>query len=220
MDRALDTALSLERPVVVAYLERVRRKHPEAAPADVVAQLERRYRVAVIGTGAASGGTAALPGVGTAAYVASGAAEITAFLTTTAMYVLALAEVYGVPTHDRQVRRALVLSVLLGDVGQAALAGAQVEARQWAWALGHTTSRDTVDAINGRLAHLFVTRFGAKQGALLAGRAFPFGVGAGVGAIGNAALGRSVVMSARRAFGGPPARFPGRIVDIRPASDR
>lgn len=206
--------------MVVAYLERVRRKRPNAAPADIVAQLERRYRAAVIGTGAASGGTAALPGVGTAAYIVSGTAEITAFLSTTAMYVLALAEVYGVPTRNPQIRRAMVLTVLLGDVGEEALTGAEVETRQWARALGHTTSKDTVDAINGRLAHLFVTRFGAKQGALLAGRALPFGIGASVGAIGNAALGRSVVHSARRAFGAPPVRFPGRIVDMRPAGDR
>jgi hypothetical protein len=214
LDRALDTALSLQRPVVLAYLDRVRRKRPDAAPADVIAQLERRYRTAVIGTGAASGGTAALPGVGTAASIATGAAEITAFVSATALYVLALAEVYGVPVGDPQIRRALVLTVLLGDVGEAALAGAEVEARHWARVLGHTTSKDTVQTINARLAHLFVTRFGARQGALMAGRALPFGVGAGVGAIGNAALGGSVIRSARRAFGPPPARFPGRIVDV------
>jgi hypothetical protein len=213
LDRALDTALSLQRPVVLAYLDRVRRKRPDAAPADVVAQLERRYRTTVIGTGAASGGTAALPAVGTAASIATGAAEITAFVSATALYVLALAEVYGVPVGDPQVRRALVLTVLLGDVGEAALAGAELDVRHWARVLGHTTSKDTVQAINARLAHLFVTRFGARQGALMAGRALPFGVGAGVGALGNAALGGSVIRSARRAFGPPPAQFPGRIVD-------
>jgi hypothetical protein len=213
LDRALDSALSLQRPVVVAYLDRVRRKRPDATPAEVVAQLERRYRMAVIGTGAASGGTAALPGVGTAASIATGAAEITAFVSATALYVLALAEIFGVPTGDPQVRRALVLTVLLGDVGQAALAGAEVEAKHWAKVLGHSTSKDTVQAINARLAHLFVTRFGARQGALMAGRALPFGVGAGVGAVGNAALGRGVIHSARRAFGPPPAAFPGRTVD-------
>ena len=206
--------------MVVAYLERVRRKRPDAAPVEVVAQLERRYRAAVIGTGAASGGAAALPGMGTAAYLVAGAAEITAFVSTTALYVLALAEVYGIPVSDPQVRRAMVLSVLLGDVGEAALAGAAIEARDWARALGHTTSKDTVQAINSRLAHLYVARFGVKQGALMAGRALPFGIGAGVGAVGNAAVGRSVIKSARRAFGPPPERFPGRIVDARPASDR
>lgn len=222
LDRALDTALSLERPVVVAYVDRLRRKRPDAAPADVISQLERRYRATVIGTGAASGGTATLPAIGTAASIATGAAEITAFVSVTALYVLALAEVHGVPVGDPHVRRALVLTVLLGDVGEAVLSGAEVEARHWARVLGHTTSRDTIQAINARLAHLFVPRFGARHGVLIAGRALPFGVGAGVGAFGNAALGGSVIRSARRAFGPPPARFPGRIVDIRtrPAPNR
>jgi hypothetical protein len=206
LDRALDRALSIQRPVVVAYLARVRRRKPGASPAELVVQLERRYLAAVVGTGAASGGAAALPGVGTGASLATGAAEIAAFVSTTAMYVLALAEVYGIPVDDPQVRRALVLTVLLGDVGEAALAGGEIEAKHWARVLGRTGSKDTAKALNGRLTHLLVTRFGARQGALVAGRALPFGIGAGVGAVGNAALGRSVVRTARRAFGPPPAR--------------
>jgi hypothetical protein len=206
LDRALDRALSIQRPVVVAYLARVRRRKPGASPAEIVVQLERRYLAAVVGTGAASGGAAALPGVGTGASLATGAAEIAAFVSTTAMYVLALAEVHGIPVDDPQIRRALVLTVLLGDVGEAALAGGEIEAKHWARVLGRTGSKDTAKALNSRLTHLLVTRFGARQGALVAGRALPLGIGAGVGAVGNAALGRSVVRSARRAFGPAPAR--------------
>jgi hypothetical protein len=216
LDGALDKALSVQRPVVVAYLTRVRRRNPTAAPGEIVRQLERRYLAAVIGTGAASGGAAALPGVGTSASVATGAAEIAAFISTTAMYVLALAEVYDVPVEDPQVRRALVLTVLLGEVGEAALAGGELETKHWARVLGRTSSKDTAKALNSRLAHLLVTRFGVRQGALVAGRALPFGIGAGVGAAGNAALGRSVVRTARRAFGPPPARFRHRVVDADP----
>ncbi len=62
LDRALDRALSIQRPVVVAYVARVRRRKPDAAPAELVVSLERRYLAAVVGTGAASGGAAALPG--------------------------------------------------------------------------------------------------------------------------------------------------------------
>ena len=199
LDAALDRALSIQRPVVVAYLARVPQaqagRHPGRAGRR---QLERRYLAAVVGTGAASGGAAAVPGVGTGASLATGAAEIAAFVSTTAMYVLALAEVYGIPVDDPQVRRALVLTVLLGDVGEAALAGGEIEAKHWARVLGRTGSKDTAKALNGRLTHLLVTRFGARQGALVAGRALPFGIGAGVGAVGNAALGRSVSSRAAR----------------------
>jgi hypothetical protein len=213
LDAALDRALAIERPVVVAYLDRVRRKRPDMTPAQVIEQLERRYLAAVVGTGAASGGTAALPGVGTAASVASGVAEIAAFITATATFVLAVAEVHDVPTHDPQVRRALVLTVLLGDIGQAALAGADVEAKHWAQVLGRSSSKEAVQGINSKLGRLLVTRFGARQGALMFGRALPFGVGAGVGAAGNLALGRAAINSARRVFGAPPVKFAARIIE-------
>lgn len=214
LDAALDHALSVERPVVIAYLARVRRRNPTAVPHEVVRQLERRYLAAVIGTGAAAGGTAAMPGIGTSASVASGMAEVAAFISITAMYVLALAEVYDIPVDDPQVRRALVLTVLLGELGEAALAGGEIEAKHWARVLGRTSSKDSAKALNGRLTQLLVTRFGVRQGALVAGRALPFGIGAGIGAAGNAALGRAVVRSARRAFGPPPARFPHRVIDM------
>jgi hypothetical protein len=213
LDAALDKALAVERPMVVAYLQRLRRRRPGATPAQLIELLERRYLAAVTGTGAAAGGAAALPGVGTGASVASGVAEIAAFVSTTATFVLALAEIHEVPAHDPHVRRALVLTVLLGDVGAALLAGSDVDAKHWAHVLG-LTSRDTVRGVNARLGQHLLTRFGARQGALMLGRALPFGVGAGVGAVGNLALGRAAVTSTRRAFGPPPQRFGTRIIEI------
>lgn len=213
LDAALDKALAVQRPVVVAYLDRARRRRPGASPAEVVAQLERRYLTAVAGIGAASGATAAIPGVGTGTSVATGAAEITGFVSATAMYVLALAEVHGVPVSDPQVRRTLVLAVLLGESATAALEGAAAEAPHWAQVIGRGVSKDHIAGVNSRLAHLLVTRFGAKQGALLVGRALPLGIGAGIGAAGNAALARSAIAAARRAFGPAPAAFGPRVIE-------
>src|SRR3954447_4690898 len=89
LDSALDKALSIQRPAILKYLEHVRRQ--DMTPAEVQRQLERRYLAAVVGIGGASGAAAAVPGTGTAASLAAGAAEITAFVSATAMYVLALA---------------------------------------------------------------------------------------------------------------------------------
>jgi hypothetical protein len=213
LDTGLDKAIAIQRPAVLAYLRRVQRKQPDLTPAGVVQQLERRYLTAVMGFGAASGGTAALPGVGTAASAATGAAEIAAFISATGMYVLALAELHGVPVSNPQVRRALVLSVLVGDVGALTVEGAATGSAHWAQLLSRASSRDKVAGINARLGHLLLTRFGARQGALLFGRALPFGVGAGVGAVGNAALARTAVSAARRIFGPAPDRFPARVID-------
>lgn len=217
LDSALDKALSVQRPAVLAYLDRTRSKNPRMTPAELEDQLARHYRTAVMGIGGASGAAATLPGAGTAASLASGAAEITAFISASAMYVLALAELHDVPVSDPQVRRALVLSVLVGEGGAAVVAGEPGAEVHWAAVLGRSTSKEKIAGINGRLGRMLLTRFGTRQGALLFGRALPLGIGAGVGAVGNAALAKSIVKSARKAFGPPPRRFPARVVDVRPA---
>lgn len=219
LDSALDRALAVQQPVVRAYVDRLRSRNPTATPFDVVRMLERHYMSAVVSTGAASGGASALPGVGTVASVATSAAEIAAFVSASAMYVLSLAEVYGIPVNDPQVRRAMVLTVLLGDAAEGAVASATgVTSRHWARALSSSARRDTIRGLNGTLATMLVRRFGVRQGALVAGRALPFGVGAGVGAVGNAALARGVIGSARKAFGAPPAHFTARVVDVDPVN--
>jgi hypothetical protein len=215
LDTALDKALRIQRPVVLNYLARVRGRQPDATPAQVIEQLERLYRTAVIGIGGASGAAAAVPGVGTAAAFASGAAEIAAFVSTTAMYVLAVAEIHGLPVSDPELRRALVLSVLVGEGATAAIEGAAGNAPHWAQVIGRSTSREKITGINGHLSRMLLTRFGARQGALVFGRALPLGIGAGIGAAGNAALARMAIKTARRAFGPPPAAFPPRVIDVR-----
>ncbi|MBE7186797.1 hypothetical protein [Jatrophihabitans endophyticus] len=213
LDAALDKAIAVQRPMVLAYLDRVRTKQPHMTPAELTEQLERRYRAAVMAIGGASGAAAAVPGAGTAASLASGAAEITAFVSASAMYVLALAELHGVPVSDPQIRRALVLSVLVGEGGAAVVAGEGVERVHWAKALGRGASKDRISVINSRLGRMLLTRYGTRQGALLLGRALPLGVGAGVGAVGNVALARATIKSARKAFGPAPRRFPPRVVE-------
>jgi len=219
LDAALDTALTIQRPVVLAYLDRVQRRHPGRTPADVVRQLERGYLTAVIGIGGASGAAAAVPGVGTAAALATGAAEITAFVTASAMFVLALAELHGLPVSDPEVRRALVLSVLVGEEGTVvALQNGAARTPRWAEVLARPAGpgkdgKERIGGINAHLAKLLLHRMGTRQGALLFGRALPLGIGAAVGAGGNAALARGAIAAARRAFGPPPDRFPPRVVD-------
>jgi hypothetical protein len=217
LDVGLDKALAVQRPVVLGYLDRVRRRNPQMTPDELVRQLERRYLAAVVGIGGASGAAAAVPGVGTTATIASGAAEITAFVSASAMFVLALAELHGVRVSDPDVRRALVVAVLIGEGGEAVLSGAVGETKHWAQVLGRTTSKDKIAGINGHLAHLLLARFGARQGALLLGRALPLGIGAGVGAVGNAALARGAIGTARKAFGPAPKAFPPRVIDVEPA---
>src|ERR1700761_9561922 len=87
LDGVLDHALRLQRAVVVSYVDRLRAQ-PGATPQSVIGALERRYLTSVAAIGAASGGVAVVPGVGTAASVASAVAEVAAFVEATALYTL------------------------------------------------------------------------------------------------------------------------------------
>jgi hypothetical protein len=213
LDAALDRALRVQRPVVVGYLDRMRARRRDAGPADVIRLLERRY-------GAASGGAAAVPGAGTGASLASAALEISAFTEATALFALAMAEVHDLRIDDPQVRRALVLAVLLGDTGVevAEIAAADAGSR-WAQVVARRAPEETIRRVNHALSRHFVARFGSKQGALALGRALPLGIGAGVGAAGNMALGRGAISAARRMFGPPPAALPARVIDAEVVAD-
>jgi hypothetical protein len=204
LDAVLDRVLAIQRPVITAYVDRCRAT-PGATPATVVRTLERRYQAAVTAIGAASGGAAAVPGVGTAAALATGVAEIGAFVEATALFTLA--------TADVEIRRALVLAVLLGEAGMAAIEAEGVATAHWAPVLTKGVNRELIGRLNKSMMKHLGARFGFRQGALFFGRALPFGVGAGVGAIGNLALSRAAIKSVRRAFGRPPAEFHTRVID-------
>ncbi len=215
LDAALDRAIAIERPMVQAYIDRTRRKYPWMTPAQLVKRLERQYLTTVTGVGGAAGAAAAIPGVGTGAAIAAGGAEITAFVSASALFVLALAEIHGVPLHDPAVRRALVLSVLVGETSELALEGIRHGESRWAYVIGRSTGtdKDLITVINTQLVKLLVRRTGTRQTALLLGRAVPLGIGAAIGAGGNLTLARGAVKSARIAFGPPPAAFAPRVVD-------
>lgn len=214
LDIALDKALRVQRPVIIAYLNRVRDRHRDATPQEFVRLLERRYLGAVTAVGAASGGAAAVPGAGTATSVASAALEITAFVEATALFALAMAEVHGLRIDDAQVRRALVLAVLIGDSGaEAAELAAAAAGSRWGQILARRAPDETIKRVNHALGTHLLGRFGRKQGALALGRALPLGIGVGIGAAGNAALGRGAVVAARKIFGPAPDKLPPRVID-------
>lgn len=213
LDGALDKALDIEGPVLDRYLARIRRSRPDASPAEIVEVLEDRYRKAAVGIGVVSGASATVPGVGTATSIAAAGGEVAGFVMATAFYVLGLARVHGVPIHDREVRRALVLGVLLGDTAAAAAGGAALAEKHWAEVIARRGSKQEVSGLNGRLTRMILTRFTARQAGLMLGRAIPLGIGAGVGALGNAALARAAIRSARRAFGPVPTTFGPAVID-------
>lgn len=211
LSRAIERGSRAQRPAVRAYIDRLRTADPGAAPAGIVAKLERRYLRAVVVSGAAVGALAALPAIGTLAALSVVAGETVLFLEATAVYVLGLAEVYDVPAEHREQRRTLVLAVLVGEGGKRAVADLVGPGRtNGAWLSEGAVSLPlpAVNELNGRMTSYFVRRYTLRRGALAVGKLFPVGIGAVIGGIGNRMMGKKIIGNAGKAFGTPPKKWP------------
>ena len=206
---AVDKGIGVQQPTVENYIARAKQRNPSATPSEVIASLERQYLWAITALGGASGATAAAPAVGTGAGLLVNIAEVGAFVEASALFCLAVAEVHGVQIADLERRRTLLMGVLMGNSGSRFVEKAAGRTgTHWAKSLVKAIPMARIDAVNKVLGPRFVTKYGTKQGVLVLGRDLPFGIGAVIGAGGNAALGRMTVSGARRAFGPPPQDWP------------
>ena len=188
--------------------------NPDATPAEIVTKLEKHYLAAVMASGAAVGSAAAFPGIGTLVALSAVAGETVVFLEATAVFVLAVAEVHGIPAEHRERRRALVLAVLVGEDSKHAVAELLGPGRtKGAWLSdgAATLPLPAVSQLNSRLLRFFVKRYTLKRGAIVFGKLLPVGIGAVVGGVGNRLMGKRIIENARMAFGSPPPRWPAKL---------
>ncbi|MEV4902042.1 hypothetical protein AB0K08_11935 [Citricoccus sp. NPDC055426] len=208
-------AVDVQRPLVLRNLNRLRRRHPQDTPAQLAERLGNQYLLAVTGEGAAAGGTAVVPGVGTAAALGLSAAATVAFLETTALYAQSVAELMGVSTEDPQRAQTLVMAVMLGDDGRKLLRDFSSQANgSGPGPLGGAVAAITgasgmSDLLFQQMRRMFMKKFIIKQGAGMLGRLVPFGIGAVIGGVGNRAMGKGVIKAAQNIFGPLPAALPG-----------
>ena len=209
--QVIERSSRVHGPAARAYVDRLRRTHPGASPAEIDAKLEKRYLAALTTSGAAVGSAAIFPGVGTFTAFTAGAGETVFFVEATALFVLAKAVVYNIPTDPRERRRALVLAVLVGDDSRRALGELIGPARtNGGWLAEGMASLplSTLGRFNARMLKYFVKRYAVRRGALMFGKMLPVGIGAVVGGAGNRMVGKKIVRNARQAFGAPPTRWP------------
>ena len=207
----IERSTRIQGPAASAYVARLRRVNPDAAPSVIAAKLEKRYLAAVTASGAAIGSAAVLPGLGTLSALSAAAGETAVFLEATAFFALATAAVYGVPSENRERRRALVLAVLVGDDSKHAigeLLGSRRTNGAWLSEGVASVPMPALAQLNSRLLKRAVRRYTLRRSALLFGKMLPVGVGAVIGAIGNRLVGKKIVRNTRSAFGNPPARWP------------
>lgn len=212
-------AVEVQRPLVLANLRRLQRRHPRATAAQLADKLERDYLLAVTGGGALVGGSAVIPGVGTVAALGLSAAATVGFLEATALYATSLAELHGIRMVDPEKASTLVMAIMLGEEGTALLGSLSGQAAgrgkgptdAWGSAFARKTSFPGFGSVRDRIQRAFLRNLLQRQGTALLGRALPFGVGAVVGGVGNRVMGRAVVASAKEAFGPMPDTIPGEL---------
>ncbi|CAM3890797.1 hypothetical protein [Smaragdicoccus niigatensis] len=205
--KVLDHGSKLQAPAVAAYVNHLRKSHPDETPEKIIERLEGLFLLGVTGSGGAVGAAAALPGVGTLASLGAISAETAFFLEASALFTLAVAHVHGVNPLDNEHRRALVIAVALGDTGMGIVErAAGHSAKNWGTVLG--TKLPGIGDVNDSLIKKFIFNFFKKRALLMFGKIIPAGIGAAVGAIGNRALAKTIIENAHTAFGPAPTRFP------------
>lgn len=212
VDAALDRAVTLPSGAIHGHVAQLRRRHPHATPAELIALLEKEYLLVVQGSGGAVGAAAAAPAVGTGLAMTLTAADVGSFFAASAAFSLAVASVHGIEVQDAGRRRALLLATILGESGSEAVveAGAMAGLRglRVGQALLTRMPTGTIARVNNRLTRRLLRRQLAKQSGLAVGRLVPFGIGAVIGIAGARGLGRTVIDGAREAFGPAPLTHP------------
>ncbi|MCV7161329.1 hypothetical protein [Mycolicibacterium brisbanense] len=207
----LERSARVQAPAVKAYVDRLRNQRPNATPAEIITRLEKHYLAAVMASGAAVGSAAAFPGIGTLTALSAVAGETVVFLEATSVFVLAVAEVHGIPADHKERRRALVLAVLVGEDSKHAIAdllGSGRTSGAWLSDGAATLPLPAVSQLNSRLVRFFVKKYTLKRGAMALGKMLPVGIGAVVGGVGNRLMGKKIIGNAQKAFGPPPPRWP------------
>ncbi|ALE93551.1 hypothetical protein AOC05_16515 [Arthrobacter alpinus] len=213
-------AVEVQRPLVLANLRRLRRRHPHATAFELGQRLERDYLSGVGTGGAAIGATAIIPGIGTVVALSISAAATVVFLEATALYAQSIAELHGVRLQDPEAAQVTVMAVILGDEGIAMLQGLTGHAlgngttplQTWGKTAGKSMPLAALRSIAGPMQKKFLRKVATRGSASVVGKALPFGIGAAVGGVGNYMMGRAVIASASRAFGPAPMMIPAELL--------
>ena len=216
---SLSKLLSVQRPMVLAYLRTMRRRNPNASPQELADIIGKHYRNVAMGSGAAVGAVAVFPGLGTTAALGVSAAETAGFLEASALYAQAMAELHGMTIVDRPRANALVLGLMLGkagrklvrqfseDAGVAGQTNVERTGRAWAATITQTIPSNLLNSLIKKMRDEMIKRYGTKTIGSTVGRILPFGLGAAVGIMVNRSMANVVIKSAYSAFGTMPGDF-------------
>jgi hypothetical protein len=192
----LSRLLSVQRPVALAYVRSLRRRHPDATPEELIKIIRRHYLTLTTSGGAAVGATAAVPGLGTTAARRRGWRRDRRF-PREARHCSRRRSPRSTDCPSR--RQAGECPGARPDAGQGrqeprpafSKKNGGVDSMLGSW--GATVTKQLpaplVDLLVRKLRKTFIRKFAARAGGSLVGRLLPFGIGAVVGAVVNGADG-------------------------------
>lgn len=196
----LDAALKVQAPLARSYVASLRRKKPEASDAELMRTVLKRFAAVATATGAGIGGTAALPGLGTAVAVGLTIGEGASFAESAAFAALAVAEIRGVDMSDPSARRLVLMAVLSGERGAGIIAKSLgKQGMQWSSLLSGGGGM-VPELVTRQVSRYVKRRVLARTSTVWLGRLLPFGVGAVIGGVGARAAARSVVEALEEIF--------------------
>lgn len=222
-------AIAVQRPAATAYIKEIRRKKPNATPAEVMKTIESQYVATTTAASAAIGASASIPAVGIPIAIGLGVGDLIFFYETTALFALCMAELRGIPVDDPDRAKAIVLGALLGEkkrnkvtsmVMTALPAGATIAAgrgaagavassasSKWGDLIGRAATRVALVPVTIVLAREAIAK-GAVMGSVkISSKAIPV-IGAAAGAATSFYFGSSVVKSCRSGFSDPIETWP------------
>lgn len=208
---SLDRAVAMQSSAILGYVHHIRRRNPEASPAEIQRLVDKHFKRLASGAGASAGAAAAIPGIGLATGTAAIAGESVIFLDTAAFYTMASAYLRGADIREPEQRRALILVTLLGAKGTAiveALVGDLGDNGELntAAAIGRF-SAPKLGTLNNELMNMALRRVSRKFLRGWVGKIMPLGIGAAAGALANRRLAGALTDNATEALGPVPPRF-------------
>ncbi len=197
----LDRLVEHRYGAAVGDVAALRAEFPDDSPDELANRLIRRCAKELAIGGAVSGGAAASPVAGVAVAAASAGADATYSVGRLGEMIMAIGLVYGHDTTTVDERRAAIVTIMgladgaaVGMSGLAARAGAKGSARILQRV---PTTPPPATAGAGRKA---LSKIGNTKGPWSLAALLPYGIGAGVGAAGNALLARAVGRAAKEYF--------------------
>lgn len=202
LGEVIDAVLDIPSEYIDNKLLRLVKTHPQADLQELEDILNKQYIKRTAYASSAVGAGAAVPGSGTGIALGLTAGELAVYAVQTTSYILGVSRLHGVRPKDREQRRALVLSSLLGEQG-AEIFSDQLGLRtlNWARASLKNLSSPTLGQVNKALMKYASKKLAHRTAGRMFGRLIPFGIGAGVGYLSGKAVAQRTVKGLQTALG-------------------